>query len=40
MANEHDLIVKDLLGNRELSVSFLQQYMPQELVNLVDWRTV
>ena len=40
MANEHDLIVKDLLGNRKLSVSFLQQYMPQELVGLVDWKTV
>jgi len=40
MANEHDLIVKDLLVNRELSVSFLQQYMPQELVCLVDWQTV
>ncbi|OIN84946.1 Rpn family recombination-promoting nuclease/putative transposase [Francisella sp. TX07-6608] len=40
MANQHDIIVKDLLGNRELSVSFLQQYMPQELVSLVDWTTV
>lgn len=40
MADQHDRVLKDLLITREFSVPFLQQYMPEGLVSLVDWRTV
>lgn len=40
MTNQHDSVFKDLIANRDFAVSFLQQYMPQELVNLIDWKTV
>lgn len=36
MSNHHDLIIKDLLGNRDFAVSFLQRYMTHELIGLVD----
>lgn len=40
MADQHDRTLKDLLINHEFSVPFLKQYMPQELVSLVEWKTV
>ena len=40
MANEHDLITKDLFTNRQFSIAFLKTYFPKELVSLVDWDTV
>ena len=36
----HDLIIKDLLGNRIFAVGFLKQYLSQELVNLIEWDSV
>ena len=40
MADQHDRLLKDLLANREFSVSFLQQHMPKDLSPLVDWKSV
>jgi predicted transposase/invertase (TIGR01784 family) len=40
MANEHDLITKDLFTNRQFSIAFLKTYFPKDLVSLVDWDTV
>ena len=40
MANHHEIIIKDLLANRDFAISFLQQYVKSELVELVDWQTV
>ena len=40
MADQHDRLLKDLLTNREFSVSFLRQHMPQDLVPLIDWKYV
>jgi len=39
MADGHDRRIKDLIGNREFAIAFMQQYMAQELVDLVDWAT-
>ena len=40
MADHYDRLAKDLLNNREFSISFLRQYMPQDLVALIDWDSV
>lgn len=40
MANEHDLITKDLFTNRLFSIAFLKTYFPKSLVDLVDWNSV
>ena len=40
MADKHDAVFKDLIANKDFAISFLQQYMPSELVSLVDWKTV
>ena len=39
MADGHDRRIKDLIGNREFAIAFMQQYMASELVALVDWAT-
>ncbi|WP_192484857.1 MULTISPECIES: Rpn family recombination-promoting nuclease/putative transposase [Cysteiniphilum] len=40
MADKHDNVFKDLISNRDFAVSFLQNYMPEELVHLVDWKSI
>ena len=40
MSNRHDAVFKDLITNRDFAVSFLQQYMPGELVSLINWSSV
>jgi len=40
MPNRHDVVFKDLITNRDFAISFLQQYMPNELVSLIDWKSV
>lgn len=40
MNNRHDAVFKDLITNRDFAVSFLKQYMPSELVSLIDWGSV
>ena len=40
MNNRHDAVFKDLITNRDFAVSFLKQYMPSELVSLIDWKSV
>ena len=40
MNNRHDAVFKDLITNRDFAVSFLKQYMPSELVSLIDWESV
>ena len=40
MADQHDRVFKDLITNRDFAVSFLKQYMPTELANLIDWVSV
>ena len=40
MADQHDRLFKDLLTNRKFAVSFLKQYLPMELVVLVNWDSV
>ena len=40
MANQHDRIIKDLIANREFAVSFLKQYLPKELITMIDWESV
>ena len=40
MADKHDSVFKDLISNRAFAVSFLKNYMPAELVDLVDWDSV
>jgi predicted transposase YdaD len=40
MADQHDSVFKDLIGNRDFAICFLMTYLPKELVALVDWHTV
>ena len=40
MTNQHDSVFKDLITNRDFAVSFLKQYMPNELIELIDWKSV
>jgi len=40
MANVHDTVFKDLIAHREFAVSFLQQYMPRDLAERVNWESV
>lgn len=40
MADHHDRLIKDLLNNRDFSLSFLRQYVQRELVALIDWSSV
>jgi len=40
MADQHDRLIKDLLNNRDFSLSFLRQYVQRELVGLIDWTSV
>ena len=40
MINQHDAIFKDLITNRDFAVSFLKQYMPADLVSMIDWESV
>ena len=38
--NIHDNVFKDLIGNRDIAISFLKQYMPKDLVRQINWNTV
>lgn len=40
MANEHDLVTKDLFTNRQFSIAFLKTYFPKNLIELVNWDSV
>jgi len=40
MSNRHDSVFKDLITNRDFAVSFLKQYVPAELISLIDWESV
>ena len=40
MADQYDRVFKNLITNRDFAVSFLKQYMPVELVSLIDWVSV
>ncbi len=40
MSNRHDAVFKGIITNRDFAVSFLKQYMPTELVSLVEWESV
>ena len=40
MPNIHDSVFKDLIGNRDIAISFLKQYMPKALVRQINWGTV
>ena len=38
--DQYDAILKDLIGNRDFAISFLQTYMPKELATIIEWETV
>jgi predicted transposase/invertase (TIGR01784 family) len=40
MSNIHDNVFKDLIGNRDIAISFLKQYMPKDLVRQINWDSV
>ena len=40
MTHKHDHVFKDLISNKDFAVSFLKNYMPKELIVLVDWHSV
>ena len=40
MTNPHNRVFKDLIAHREFAVSFLQQYMPRDLAERVNWESV
>lgn len=38
--NIHDKFIKELLSNREVAESFLREYLPQQVVSLLDFQTM
>ena len=40
MADKHDHVFKDLISNKDFAINFLKNYMPAELIDLVDWDIV
>jgi len=40
MSKIHDASFKDIIGNRDMAVLFLQEYMPPELTMLINWKTI
>lgn len=38
--NIHDKFVKDLLSKRELAIAFLEEYLPDEVTEILDFETL
>ncbi|WP_367915238.1 Rpn family recombination-promoting nuclease/putative transposase [Leadbetterella sp. DM7] len=36
----HDKFIKQILSRKELAAAFLQQYLPEELVSILDFETL